>query len=143
MAYSSFVHTCGSTLFSPGPSTVVPQLTEWGSHCRQGPLYSDGGTDCSTARYAPCSVPTHECTSQCGRCAPLSRQLYNYSDHFASAFLCQNRIANDSQFQLLCTTVDFRIVDQWQMENRKWLMVNVYAVTVFSLPFLALEHNKT
>ena len=60
--------TCSSTPFSPALSTVIPQLTEWGSHCRQVPLHRDGGTDCSTARYAPCSVTTHGCTSQCGGC---------------------------------------------------------------------------
>ena len=60
------LYTCSSTHFNPALSTVIPQLTEWGSHCRQGPLYRDGGTECSTARYAPRSVTTHECTSQSG-----------------------------------------------------------------------------
>ena len=48
--------------------TVIPQLTKWNSHSQQGPLYRDGGTDCSTPRYAPCSVTTHKCTSQFGGC---------------------------------------------------------------------------
>ena len=60
--------TYSSTLFSPALSTVIPQLTEWGSRCQQVPLHRDGGTDCSTPRYAPCSVTIHECTSQCGGC---------------------------------------------------------------------------
>ena len=63
-------YTCSSTLFSPALSAVIPQFTKWSSHCRQRPLHRDGGSDCSTARYAPCSVTTHECTSQYGRCAP-------------------------------------------------------------------------
>ena len=45
-------YTCNSTFFSLALSTVIPQLTKWSSHCRQGPLHRDGGTDCSTARYA-------------------------------------------------------------------------------------------
>ena len=85
-AFSSFVRTCSSNLFSLALSTVIPQLTEWGSHCRQGPLHREGGTDCSRARYAPCSVTPHECTSQCGGCAPLSRQLYYYREQWPFCF---------------------------------------------------------
>ena len=44
----------------PTLSTVILQLTQWSSHCRQLALHRDGGTDYSTTRYASCSV-AHEC----------------------------------------------------------------------------------
>ena len=71
---ASMPYTCSSKLqlFSPVLSTIICQLTRWCSHCRQRPLHRDGGTDCSTARYAPCSVTAHtyiyKCTSQCTEC---------------------------------------------------------------------------
>ena len=48
----------------PSLITVIPQLTKWSSHCRQGPLHRNGGTDCSTVCVVspitpPISHPPH------------------------------------------------------------------------------------
>ena len=37
--------------------TVIPQLTKWSSHCRQGPLHRNGGTDCSMVGVVSPTTP--------------------------------------------------------------------------------------